>query len=360
MLSMLSQDRMQASRMCDGLRQLFVVPRATLKICSAYITPGGISLLQQIAEQEIGADSWRRLPKEVVTCLDYGITTPGALRQLLALENCESWVVNAHVVDRPNFKPDVAFHPKAYCVHSKDRGRILCGSANLTRRGFTINTELAVLSDDAATVQDFTRTFSSIGFRSRLDDELVDRYASKRKPQSEEPEDEPIPTVSVPGDLPAFSDFVSRAGRGPLPTRFWIEAGSMSSSGSRHQLELPRRGSRFFGYRHDRYDDEQREIGEVSLIKGRRRWDERRIVWHGDNGMERLYLPTRNQGGVSYVNKGLLFERFNSEPNLFALTVVPWESEIARSWVNASITSDLIFRVPQNPRQNPRICGLMI
>ncbi len=359
MLSVLSQDQLQASRIANGLRQLFVVPRARLKICSAYITPGGLGLLQHIAEQEIGTEAWKRLPKEAITCVDFGITTPDALKQLLALEICECWVVNAHVMDRPNFKPDVAFHPKAYCVHSRERGRVLCGSANLTRRGLTINTEMAVLSDDSTTVSEFTRAFDAIGGRTRIDKEFVETYASRRKPKSEEPEDKPIPVVSVPGDLPAFSEFVSRTGRGTLPSRFWIEAGSMSSSGSRHQLELPRRGNRYFGFRHNQYDGEQHEIGTVSLVKGRRRWDDRRIVWHGDNGMERLYLPTRNQGGVSYVNKGLLFESLYADPNAFALTVVPWESEIARSWVNASVAANLIFRVPQNPRPNARICGLM-
>lgn len=360
MLSVLSQDHMRPARMCDGLRQLFAEPRPSLKVCSAYITPGGLELLGMIAEQEIGASAWQRLPKEFTTCLDYGTTTPDALRQLLTLENSTTYIANADVVHRARFKPVNAFHPKAYCVHSDQRGRLLCGSANLTRHGLTVNAEMGVLTNDTESVNEFVSAFRLLDRRTQLDEPLIATYEAKRGDQVEgADEDEPIPTPVVPNELSAFNDFVLALGDNDMPKRFWIEAGSMSSSGSHHQLELPRLGNRYFGFSYDTHDNAQRDIGAVSLLKASDRWDDRRLVWHGDNGMERIYLPTQAEGGVSYVNKAILFEEVESERGAFHLTAVPWGSEIARSWINASIASELVFRVPQNPRPNARICGLL-
>src|SRR5690349_19756082 len=109
--------------------------------------------------------------------------------------------------------------------------------------------------------------------------------------------------------LSVFADAVASGNLRPIEfDHLWIEAGSMSSSGSHSQLELPRRGNLFFGADFDDYDSKQVElILTLTLTMGGQRWDGKKLTWHGDNKMERINLPTRAKGGVAYKNTAILF-----------------------------------------------------
>jgi len=75
--------------------------------------------------------------------------------------------------------------------------------------------------------------------------------------------------------------------------------------------------------------------------------------------MERLYMPTQSKGGPSYINQAILFEKSADDPDCYFFKVTPWGSSLALSWRNASIAAGAVFRIPQNPRIDGRICGLL-
>jgi hypothetical protein len=61
--------------------------------------------------------------------------------------------------------------------------------------------------------------------------------------------------------LPVFADAIAVGDLNPMAfDHFWVEAGSMSSSGSYSQLEFPRRGNMFFGADFDDYDNKNVEL----------------------------------------------------------------------------------------------------
>ena len=358
--NLISQNRHEPARMHDAICRLMRRQHKSLKICVAYVTKGGVELLSSAGEQELGTALWNDVDKQIVTSLDYGITSPAGLRTLKSIPNSHLRIANADVIGRIGMRPEFAFHSKGFCTHEDTSGVILAGSSNLTRSALTTNTEMAIISEEERIVVEFLESFSRLDEFVHVDDELIDRYEKVRSkaPRFEDFDDPPENQV-VPSEPPAFSEFASRSGQ-QLPARFWIEAGSMSSSGSRHQLELPRHGNRFFGFNFDNYGNQQQEeIGTITLIRGSKSWADQRIVWHGDNGMERLYLPTQARGGVPYVDTAILFEKSADDPTAYVFTVTPWESSLALSWRNASIAAGAVFRVPLNPRIDGRICGLL-
>jgi hypothetical protein len=132
----------------------------------------------------------------------------------------------------------------------------------------------------------------------------------------------------------------------------WIEAGSMSSSGSHSQLELPRGANRFFGFSFNSYDHDHHTIGHPDLVSGGHSWTDRPLTWHGNNRMERLNLPTPAQGGFVYEGTAILFKRVTTG---FQVSVAPWDSDVAASWRAASRAKGQEYRLGQS---SPRTCGL--
>ena len=133
---------------------------------------------------------------------------------------------------------------------------------------------------------------------------------------------------------------------------FWVEMGSMRSSESYNQLELPRRSNRFFGFRFDQYDHRQRNIGEIQLTIESQTYT-RPLVWHHDNGMERLYLPTPRQTGIDYTNQLVLFQRSGGE---FEATFSAEGSGRAVRWHNEAASAGTLFRAGS---RSDRWCGLV-
>lgn len=134
---------------------------------------------------------------------------------------------------------------------------------------------------------------------------------------------------------------------------FWVEAGSMSSGGSKNQLELPRGANRFFEFNHSNYStDNHRLIGILTLVIGHKSWDNRRLTWHGHNKMERLNLPTLSQGGLEYVGTAILFRRYSAG---FEIEVADWKDKEAVAWRKASEAKSLSFHLGL---RGDRVCGL--
>ena len=130
-----------------------------------------------------------------------------------------------------------------------------------------------------------------------------------------------MPPPVSPGELPIFRDAVDSGGIDPDHyAAFWVEAGALGGGWGRpgNQLELPRDANRFFGFSFNNYDDHARYvIGEIDVTTSSGSWD-CRLAWHGDNGMERIYLPTTARSGLVYSHRVVLFQRSGTS---FELTV---------------------------------------
>ena len=357
MTQFIYQDDQNPSLILDGIGNLFRAGQSSLCICVAYTTAYGLTILKERAEFELGTDVWENLPKRIVTSIDYGITSPQALRQLRDFANTEVYVANPGVIELARFKPKIAFHPKCFCIEGEASQAILTGSPNLTRRALTVNTEAAIYSERRQLVDQFLASFDRFAEEAlEVDDNWIGEYELKRNGIPHVESDDEVEAVELLNIPPPLMDFVNEHEDG-LPARFWVEAGTMRSGGSRNQLELPRRACTFFDLDFAGYEQDHGDIGVLTLVRGQNSWNDRQIAWHSDNGMERLYLPTLAQGGVEYANTAVLFEGLDD--GSFAFSVVPWASDVAAAWRNASIESGLIFRVPLRRRADSRICGFL-
>lgn len=247
--------------------------------------------------------------------------------------------------------PLQAFHPKLFAF-SRDAQtcNALIGSANLTSRGFSVNTETAWVQHGIA------RDEMKVAFvRARhntklLTEDLLLAYEALRRirppPPELEQEIRPVapPELTTGANLPLFrtaieSGAVDPAGYGAM----WVE-GQGLQGGSGNQLELPRGGHRFFGFVFNKYDyPDNITIGQPVIRSGSQVWDDRRLTWHGNNRMERMNLPTALQGGFDYAETAVMFRRLPD--GSFELIVTPWDSDPARAWRQASVQRRALFRL---------------
>ncbi|MEF2559320.1 hypothetical protein VQ044_24710, partial [Aurantimonas sp. C2-5-R2] len=171
--------------------------------------------------------------------------------------------------------------------------------------------------------------------------------------------DRDIPAPPAPinvGALPLFRLIIETGAVNPANyNAMWIH-GEALQGGSRNQLELPRGGHRFFGFLFTQYDyPHNLTIGEPILRSGARAWNDRRLTWHGNNRMERMNLPTAAQGGFEYADTAVMFRRLGD--GSFELIVTPWDSDLARSWRQASAQRQTLFRL--GTVATSRIVGLL-
>lgn len=313
-----------------------------LRIAVAYATLTGCTeLLPRLADR-VGEARWAAIPKAAIVSTDFHITEPAALVDLQA---------HGFAVRLAN-TPGSSFHPKLYVFASDEGLDALVGSANLTRAALTVNTEAAIasrLSDD------FEPSWRDLSAGSvDLTEEILHRYTSQRKTRPPTVFPDPIPAPPPSATVgTAFPDVVRSGVLDPSTfNSLWIEAGSMSSSGSHAQLELPRGANRFFGFGFEEYDEAHHVIGTPLLFSGGKSWADRPLTWHGNNRMERLNLPTSEQGGFSYRDTAIMFRRRGTR---FQLTVAAWSSPTAVAWRVASAKISRVYKLGQN---SPRICGL--
>lgn len=356
-MELIVQDESQPGLVLDALLSLASQGIDQVRIAVAYTTLGGSDLLVPQWRQRMGTRAWDAIPKVLVTSVDYGLTEPDALTRWAQQPNATVRLANAHILAQGHLRPANAFHPKLYLLDHAGLQSCVMGSANLSRRALTVNGEIVALSRGGADLisqSDWDRLVSGT---APLDDRLLQQYAALRpRGQPYQADDPPAPIPVRPTGLPAFPDEVD-AGRLDQSAfdRFWVEAGSMTTGGSRNILEVPRHANRFFGFAFANYIDAHMVIGHPVLTLGPRRWNDRQLAWHGAprmNKMERLTLPTRAQGGPSYSNTAVLFRRHAAG---FEIEVADWDSSIAVAWRNASARSGHTYRLGRGPRT----CGLL-
>jgi HKD family nuclease len=352
------QDPANPNAILDALVGLASQETERFRALVAYTTLGGCQRLIPALEAAIG-DTWADIPKTLITSFDFGLTEPAAL-DYLAERDFELRIANLGEGGTVTLIPAAsAFHSKAYLLDSGDRLAVLVGSANLTRRALTVNTEIAAADADVADAAEVDEKWQAAHAASApLTPELLATYRALRPRALREPRptEEPVPPPASPppGTLKTFAQAVMDEDVDPQEfTGFWVEAGSMSSSGSHAQLELPRRGNVFFGYSFEAYDNEHHTLGHPPLLVRGSWFEDRPLTWHGNNRMERLNLPTPAQSGLRYEGTAILFRRLEDG---FNLEVRPWDSDEARAWREESEAAQHVFRLGQN---STRLCGLL-
>ena len=322
----------------------------------AYATRRGCDRLVRRVVGRIGQAEWDKSEKDFVLSLDYGITEPEALQYLADLPRSTVRVASPEVVRIGGLAPRNAFHPKLYLFDAVAETGYVVGSANLTESALISNTEVVAAGKEALVAGTWDDVWTAVAAdTSPLTAQLLDAYRDARtKPDRPALEPETLPQARgiEAGQQPVFREAISD---GLVPgrfTHFWIEAGSMSSSGSHSQLELPRGGNRFFGYQHTNYGSDHVTIGYPLLTLRDLRWTDRPLTWHGNNRMERINLPTPAQGGFDYRDTAVLFRR---QAEGFEIEVLPWDDSGAVAWRAASAGGSLIFRVGE---KGGRMCGL--
>jgi HKD family nuclease len=308
------QDRSRPGEILLALASVLDNQVTALRIAVAYTTRSGCDQFIPLIESKLGKRRWRDLPKEIVTSFDYGITDPEALVYLSAIPNCSVYVANTEVLNRTSLRPNISFHPKLYILNKPDRCTVLAGSANLTRMAFTVNTEVAFLSDEEPGAIELTWQ-AIIERAAPLNEDLITQYRERREQLGQErtspiinPDVRPAATpVPASRTLRVFSEAITAGHVDPAAyDRFWVEAGAMSSGGSHNQLELPRAANQFFGFAFDDYGNDHEVIGLPVITISGNTWDDRRLTWHGNNMMERINLPTQAQGGFDYRHSAIL------------------------------------------------------
>lgn len=331
----------------------------SMRVCCAYMSLSGAEILYDGLNRSASAEGADKIEKIIVTSLDFGLTEPEALRFWMD-RNSRVLVVGSDVLNEERLIPRTAFHPKFYLFEKPD-GSIgsLIGSANLTNRGLTINTEVAWLEMKLPIPEAANAAWARATADAEvLTEEILERYAElrAREPASVDDRKElmPVPEPRT-GALQQYSDFPDAEINPIAYTQMWVQSRGMQG-GAGTQLELPRGSHRFFGANYTNYDfDRVRHIAEPILVSGQRVWRDRPLTWHGDNAMERINLPSASMGGYSYTNSLILFRRIRT--NTFELRVYPWDSDSSRALVEASRKANLLFRVGRNSN---RLVGFLM
>lgn len=353
------QNRNQPARVLDTISTVIPESAEEIVVAAAYVTRSGTSLIFDRLRKKLGVEGFQNAAKCLITTCDYGLTDPDALddwRQAGA----QVLMANSGSVVAGNLNPSTAYHPKVYAFRSVNAvWQVVCGSANLTSRGLTINSEAvasSTLDDEAmqALIQQLADNTTEV------DDQLIQQYRALRQamppPAPVAKETNPVPPPEPRnGALTWFGDAVAGGGVDPSEfERMWVQTLTMSG-GSGSQLELPRGANGFFGFNFANYAQESKvTIGTPPLISGRNRWTDRILSWHGNNRMERMNMPTPAMSGYTYAHSAICFKRIT---NGYEFVAAPWDSDLARSWRTASIENDHLYKVGEH--NSPRVCGLL-
>lgn len=328
------------------------------RICSAYISRLGSDILFDGICRSTPHGDPEEINKTIVASLDFGLTDPMALQFWSEMPNCEVLVAGASLLEQENLMPRSAFHPKLY-LFDRPNGSIgsLVGSANLTNRGLTINTEVAWLQHEQEQPDQVNEAWEiAIAPAIPLTLEILDRYRALRDRMAPERPTEELEPLDEPdiGPLRQYTPFAEANIEPGNYSQMWVQSHGLQG-GARTQLELPRSSHRFFGANYGDYDfDRVEHIADPVLVSGARMWSDRPLTWHGDNAMERINLPSLAMGGFQYENALILFRRL--APNTFELRVHPWDSDPARACIEASLRTGLVFRVGRNSN---RLAGFL-
>lgn len=330
-----------------------------LFVASAYVTREGTALLFKKLHLKLGETSFTGIPKHLVTTFDYGLTDPDALELWMAA-GASVFVANSNVIEAGNLNPASAYHPKVYWFRSAaGHWSVVSGSANLTGRGMTVNAE--AVATTVLPEAEMSVAIDLLGHNAvPVSTHLMAAYRTLRAAIPPPPylaglvTPVPAPATPAPAGLNTLWEAIAAGTAVPHRfDRFWVQT-LAPSGGSGSQIELPRGAHEFFGFVFFDYNvDSAVTIGQPPLGSGHRTWLDRTLSYHGDNGMERLNMPTPAMSGLSYGYSAVSFRRRNAG---FDFEVAPWDSSPAHAWRSASTAGGTLFRLGGN---SPRVCGFI-
>lgn len=353
------QSKLNPSVVLDEIADSIPDDTDELFVAAAYVSRTGSDLLFDRLRRRIGVAGFNQLNMHLITTGDYGLTQPDAIDAWIGA-GARVDIANAAGIQQGNLNPTIAYHPKVYAFRGPAGDwHVVCGSANLTSRGLTVNSEAVtrITVPDPAVRSMITLLSEGAALATP---QLITRYRELRNanpppPQvASETSGVPPPPVSPPQQLTAFGDAVNEGEVNPTDfDRLWVQTLTMSG-GSGSQLELPRGANSFFGFNFTQHiAGDKVTIGTPVLLSGQRSWNDRILSWHGNNQMERINMPTPAMSGYDYAQSAVSFLR---RPNGFEFSVALWDSDLARSWRAASTESGHLYKLGEN---SPRLCGLI-
>lgn len=244
----------------DAIVDLLEPSTSDVRIASAYTTCSGSDIFFNCLSQFLSKAKINQIPKTLITSFDFGLTEPEVLARWSALPNTVVRVAGAHLVAKKSLIPSRAFHPKIYAFGiTGAKTNVLVGSANLTGRGLSINTEAGWAERNVKSPK-IDKIFSALDDETvELSPDLLAGYKSLRKLKPPPPalvsEIKPVPKPKIVAvlQLPPFRVAVEQGGLDPSQYReFWIQVKGLQG-GSGSQLELPRQGHQFFGFKFNNY-----------------------------------------------------------------------------------------------------------
>ncbi len=145
----------------DGSELLFGV---------AYIKNSGINPYLNNFEQILSQNG--RI--KILTCFDFGLTDPLALKKLIQLKKFGDIEVHFYQNTKGNY------HPKFYLFNTNNKRGGIIGSNNFTYSALNDNIELAVLINDQESIKNLESYFYSLWQKSvNINAEIIDEYSTK-------------------------------------------------------------------------------------------------------------------------------------------------------------------------------------
>ena len=176
------QNVMEPASLRNALVDMIATGITDVRVASAYVTLKGADILLSAVMDAVGPVAFSVMPKTLITSFDFGLTEPQALQRWCAMTNSMVFVSGARKLAQGSLIPQRAFHPKFYIL---GRGPQMCsmlvGSANLTSRGFSVNTEAAWVQQAVPRVV-ADGAFDKVCFETTaLTENLLTAYATLRQ-----------------------------------------------------------------------------------------------------------------------------------------------------------------------------------
>jgi HKD family nuclease len=346
-MNLIVQSPTRPERIISALEDMIEDNTSEIRLAVAYVMLSGTELLVDRLQSKLGSAKWSKVKKSLITCFDFGFTEPKALQKWISLPNSAAFAQNADLVSASSLNPKTAFHVKMYDFRTAAHANLMIGSANLSERALVFNSEAVTVHKGILTLNPLNAAWSKLSLNAaKVDAALITAYSAQRT-KYPPPPSPPIPSTSSTPTQTLWEAIEAGTSSPERDEFFWVEAGFMGG-GAENQLELPRGANRYFRFHFTDYHLAHAKFGKVDLSVGAQFHSDRSLSWHGDNRMERIYLPT----GVNYSNTVLLFRR---RKTLFELTWTPVGSERAVVWANASDAAGRRYKVGV---RGTRLCGL--
>lgn len=329
-------------------------------VAVAYATRQGVRrLLNQVASSK-----WTNAAKRWLISIDFGVTEPDALEELIGVPNSRVRIPGGlAVLASAALRPRVTFHTKAYLFRvngSEVPAALVVGSANLSANALLVGAECAVTQawtqpltasemDLLQAPVDFGKWFDQVWDQSSPAAELLNEYRNRftvaERPEALRDEETEITSLVIePTTVGSVELIAAMAAADSL----WVETrklyANLGAGNPGNQLEAKKGIRVFFGFTSAEVAPNH-QFGVVCLqVQGHDAVE--RGVRFGDNQMDKVNLPAPGvDGPPTYNYSFLLFERagMNGAVPLFRLRVLN-HAQLTMRKQAARETRDLVMQ----------------